>query len=130
MICYGYPQYNHSLQFVRTGDYDMNADNFASMTGTIGGGFFTGLVTGWALKRIIKLVAIVVGIFLGALIYLQSKAIININWDKLQNISEAFLSTIGNSITNTGDISSITGNIGIPLTGSLSAGFAIGFMKG
>jgi uncharacterized membrane protein (Fun14 family) len=100
------------------------------MTGTIGGGFFAGLITGWALKKVIKLVAVVVGIFLGALIYLQSQAIININWDKLQSVSEASLSTIGNAISNTGDISNIIGNVGVPLTGSLSAGFAIGFMKG
>jgi uncharacterized membrane protein (Fun14 family) len=108
----------------------MNADYLGSIAATIGGGFFAGLITGWALKKIIKLIAVVVGIFLGALIYLQTQAIINLNWNKLQSVSEATLSTIGNSITNTADISTIIGNIGIPLTGSLSAGFAIGFSKG
>jgi uncharacterized membrane protein (Fun14 family) len=108
----------------------MNADNVVSMTSTIGGGFFAGIVTGWALKKVIKLAALVVGLFLGALIYLQSQTILNINWNKLQSVLEATLSTIGNSITNTADISTIIGNIGIPLTGSLSAGFAIGFSKG
>jgi len=108
----------------------MSSDSFGPMTVTIGGGFFAGLITGWALKKIIKLAAVVVGLFLGALFYLQSQTIININREKLQSVSEVFLSTIGNSITNTGDISNIIGNMGIPLTGSLSAGFAIGFMKG
>lgn len=108
----------------------MNADSLGPIAATIGGGFFAGLVTGWALKKVIKLVAVVVGLFIGALIYLQSQAIININADKLQSVSETTLSTIGNSITNSGDISNIMGNIGIPLTGSLLAGFAIGFMKG
>lgn len=108
----------------------MNADNVVSMTSTIGGGFFAGLVTGWALKKVIKLVAVVVGLFLGALIYLQSQTIVNINWNNLQSVSETTLSTIGNSITNTGEISNIMGNVGIPLTGSLSAGFVIGFLKG
>ena len=108
----------------------MNADNVVSMTGTVGGGFFAGLVTGWALKKVIKLAAVVVGLFLGALIYLQSQTLININWDKLQSASETTLSTIGNSITNTGEISNIMGNVGIALTGSLSAGFVVGFMKG
>ena len=97
---------------------------------TIGGGFFAGLLTGWALKKVIKLAAVVVGLFLGALIYLQSQNILIINWNNLQSISEATLSTISNSITNTGEISNIMANIGIPLTGSLSAGFVIGFMKG
>jgi uncharacterized membrane protein (Fun14 family) len=108
----------------------MNADSLASMTATIGGGFFAGLVTGWALKKVIKLLAVVVGLFFGALLYLQSQTIIDINWDKLQTVSEGTLSTVGNSITSTGDISNLIGNVGIPLTGSLSAGFAIGLMKG
>jgi uncharacterized membrane protein (Fun14 family) len=108
----------------------MNAENLIPITTSIGDGFFAGLVTGWALKKIIKLVAVVFGLFLGALIYLQSQNILNINWNNLQSISEATLSTIGNSVTNTGEISNIMGNLGIPLTGSLSAGFVIGFMKG
>jgi uncharacterized membrane protein (Fun14 family) len=108
----------------------MGLDSIGYITTTIGGGFFTGLVTGWALKKVIKLAAVVVGLFLGALIYLQSQTILNINWNNLQSVSEAALSTIGNSITNIGEISNIMGNVGIPLTGSLSAGFVIGFMKG
>lgn len=106
----------------------MSADGLY-ITTTIGGGLFAGLVTGWALKKVIKVVAVVVGLFLGGLIYFQSHTIININWDKLQSILEVTLSTIGNSIT-TQEISTIMGNIGIPLTSSISAGFAIGFMKG
>lgn len=108
----------------------MNADNVVSMTSTIGGGFFAGLVTGWALKKAIKLAAVVVGLFLGALIYLQSQTILNINWNNLQSVSKTVLSTIDNPITNTEENSNIVGNVGIPLTGSLSAGFVIGFMKG
>jgi uncharacterized membrane protein (Fun14 family) len=108
----------------------MDFDSVGSITTTIGGGFFAGIVTGWALKKVIKLVAVVVGLFLGALIYLQSQTIVNINWNNLQSVSETTLLTIGNSIINTGEISNIMGNIGIPLTGSLSAGFVVGFMKG
>jgi uncharacterized membrane protein (Fun14 family) len=100
------------------------------ITTTIGGGFFAGLVTGWALKKVIKLAAVVVGLFLGALIYLQSQNILNINWNNLQSLLAITLSTMGNSITNTGEISNIMGNVGIPLIGSLSAGFVIGFSKG
>jgi uncharacterized membrane protein (Fun14 family) len=108
----------------------MNPDDVVSMTSTIGGGFFAGIVTGWALKKVIKLAALVVGLFLGALIYLQSQTILNINWNNLQSVSEIALSTIGNSITNTGEISNIMGIVGILLTGSPSARFVIGFMKG
>jgi uncharacterized membrane protein (Fun14 family) len=108
----------------------MNVYNLGYVSTTIGGGFFAGLITGWALKKIIKIAAVVVGLFLGALIYLQSQNILNINWNNLQSILETTLSTIGNSITNTGEISNIMGNIGIPLTGSISAGLILGFTRG
>jgi uncharacterized membrane protein (Fun14 family) len=56
----------------------VNVDNLGYISTTIGGGFFAGLVTGWALKKVIKLAAVVVGLFLGTLIYLQSQNIITL----------------------------------------------------
>jgi hypothetical protein len=44
-------------------------------------------------------------------------------------MSQSMLIT-ANSQTDTGQISTIAGNLGIPLTGGLAAGFAIGLMKG
>lgn len=39
----------------------------------------------------------------------------NINWDKLQSASQSTLATISNSLTDTGQISTIAGNLGMPL---------------
>ena len=64
---------------------------------TIGGGFFGGILIGYALKKIIKIVAIIAGFFLAALAYLQYQQIANINWDKLQAISEDTLTTLANA---------------------------------
>jgi uncharacterized membrane protein (Fun14 family) len=107
---------------------------------TVGGGFFGGILIGYALKKIIKIVAIIAGFFLAALAYLQYQQIANINWDKLQAISESTLTTLvnatqqipgfdGNSIGNVSPELVMT-NLGIPLTGSLAIGFTIGFMRG
>ncbi|HZA69428.1 MAG TPA: FUN14 domain-containing protein [Nitrososphaeraceae archaeon] len=63
----------------------------------IGGGFFGGILIGYALKKIIKIVGIIAGIFLAALAYLQYQQIANINWDKLQAISEDILTTLVNT---------------------------------
>jgi uncharacterized membrane protein (Fun14 family) len=41
----------------------MNIDSFSSVATTIGGGFFGGLLIGWALKKVIKMLAIVVDYF-------------------------------------------------------------------
>ena len=37
--------------------------------GTIGGGFFVGLLAGYAIKKIIKIAAVIVGLFIAVLAY-------------------------------------------------------------
>jgi uncharacterized membrane protein (Fun14 family) len=106
----------------------------------MGGGFFVGVLIGYALKKVIKLVAVIVGLFLAGLAYLQSQQIANINWNKLQTVSEGIITTLSNAIVQmptfgyTSDQAETASlamtSFGIPLTGSLSAGFTIGFMKG
>jgi hypothetical protein len=90
---------------------------------------------------------------------LESQHIVNVNWDKLQTISNSVLSTIATTTTNVtstgggggggaGPIQAILGNnstaaasailpitstmanLGIPLTGSTAMGFTIGILKG
>ena len=114
----------------------MNLDE--NLAVTIGGGFFGGILIGYALKKIIKIAAIIAGFFLAALAYLQYQQIANINWDRLQTISEETLTALANA---TQQIPGFDGNgnippelvmthLGIPLTGSLAIGFTIGFMRG
>jgi uncharacterized membrane protein (Fun14 family) len=43
----------------------MNIESFAPTAATMGGGFFVGLLIGYAIKKVIKLLAIIVGLFLG-----------------------------------------------------------------
>jgi uncharacterized membrane protein (Fun14 family) len=105
---------------------------------TIGGGFFGGIFIGYALKKIIKIVAIITGFFLAALAYLQYRQGTSVNWDKLQTISQDTLTTLANA---TQQIPGFDGNeivqpelvmtnLGIPLTGSFAIGITIGFMRG
>jgi hypothetical protein len=55
---------------------------------TIGAGFFIGILIGYALKKVSKLVAIVIGLFFAGLAYLQYKQIVNINWNTLEQVSQ------------------------------------------
>jgi uncharacterized membrane protein (Fun14 family) len=117
-------------------------ENFGPAAATLGGGFFVGILVGYALKKVIKLVAVIVGLFLAGLAYLQYHQIANINWNKLQHISEDAITTLSNAVIHIpgfGDSSSHAAatasslamtSFGIPFTGSMSAGFTIGFMKG
>ena len=115
-------------------------ESFGPTAATLGGGFFVGILIGYALKKVIKLLAVIVGLFLAGLAYLQYHQIANINWNKLQTVAEGSIATLANTIIHiqsSGDghaaatASSLAmTSFGIPLTGSMSAGFTIGFIKG
>jgi uncharacterized membrane protein (Fun14 family) len=129
--------------------------NIMPFVSTIGFGGIVGFLLGFALKRIMKILAVIAGVFFAALLYLESQHIVNVNWDKLQTISNRVLLTItttsnatsttggggmgaiqaflGNNSTAASSILPITStmaNLGIPLTGSTAMGFTIGIIKG
>jgi uncharacterized membrane protein (Fun14 family) len=130
--------------------------NIMPFVSTIGFGGLVGFLVGFALKRIMKILAVIAGVFFAALLYLESQHIVNVNWDKLQTISNSILSTIttatttnatstsgggigliqaflGNNSTTaaaTLPITNTMANLGIPLTGSTAMGFTIGILKG
>src|SRR6266487_5019630 len=68
--------------------------NIVPLVSTIGFGGIAGFLVGFALKRIMKILAVIAGVFFAALLYLESQHIVNVNWDKLQTISNSVLSTI------------------------------------
>jgi uncharacterized membrane protein (Fun14 family) len=107
---------------------------------TMGGGFFVGVLIGYALKKVMKIVAVIVGLFLAGLAYLQYYQIANVKWNKLQTLSEGAITALSNltmQILGISDNSHATAaasslamtSFGIPLTGSMSAGFTLGFIK-
>ena len=114
----------------------MTVENFSPVAATIGGGFFAGILIGYALKKVVKIVAIVVGLFFAGLAYLQYQQIVAINWNKVPQISQNVVTTLANATTQIPGFNSdhppttSISNFGIPLTGSMSLGFTIGFMRG
>jgi uncharacterized membrane protein (Fun14 family) len=116
-------------------------ESVGSTVAAMGGGFFVDVLIGYALKKAIKIVAVIVGLFLAGLAYLQYHQIAIINWNKLQTLSEGAITTLANLSTQIPGISdsshgSATASslamtsFGLPFTGSMSAGFTIGFIKG
>ena len=93
----------------------MSLDSVAPTLFTIGSGGLIGFLAGFAIKRIFKILAVIVGLFFAALMYFQSQNLISVNWDKIQAMSQGLASTLAHSLTDTGQISTITGNLGIPL---------------
>jgi uncharacterized membrane protein (Fun14 family) len=116
----------------------MNVEHVSSIATTIGGGFFVGILIGYALKKVVKIAAIVIGLFLAGLAYLQYQQIVNIDWNKLQPVSQNAALTLLNSTKYISGLTSFSGHttnltmsdLGIPLTGSMAVGFTLGIVRG
>lgn len=113
----------------------MHLEHIGSLGVTIGGGFFGGVLIGYALKKVVRLVAVVVGLFFAGLAYLQYQQIVNINWNKIQSLSQNTIATLAKETTHIpgfGSVDHLTAlsSLGIPLTSSMSMGLTLGFLKG
>ena len=130
------------------------AQNVTSLTPlltTVGFGGLVGYLIGMAIRYIVKIIAIIVSLFLAALMYLQSQGIVNVNLTKLQAMSQPVLSSLTNSLNSrksgvgvvTGHNSSTTAipnlihnslpfipiDMGLPLVGRAGLGFILGLTR-
>jgi uncharacterized membrane protein (Fun14 family) len=107
--------------------------DIAPFAGTVGGGFFLGVLVGYALKKVIKLAAIIFGLFIAALAYLEYQKIVSVDWNRIQIVSQNGVAWVTNIIihisTTIGTSHSIS-HIGIPLASSASAGMILGLARG
>jgi uncharacterized membrane protein (Fun14 family) len=109
----------------------MSVDALTSISATVGGGFIGGILLGYALKKVVKLMAVVVGLFIAGIAYLQYQQIAYFDWERIERIVTTMFGNVTTQIFSNQDISSFAlSNLGIPLTSGMSAGFAVGFMKG
>jgi uncharacterized membrane protein (Fun14 family) len=115
----------------------MTAPDVLPLVSTVGGGFLAGALAGYALKKVMKIAAVIFGLFIGALAYLEYQRIISLDWEKLQTVSQNVITTFTNTLTY---LSSNIGvdhttnlalsNLDIPLASSASAGFVSGLVRG
>jgi uncharacterized membrane protein (Fun14 family) len=96
---------------------------------SVGGGLFVGLILGYFIKKAIKILLFITGGLVGLLLYLQQQQIVSINLDKLEQSTNSFFISRGSSFDNISQIGN-TSSLGIPMAAGLSAGLAIGLMKG
>ncbi len=91
----------------------------------LGIGAIGGFIVGFAVKKISKLIVIIIGIFIIALLYLGVKGIISINY-------EALWTALANSLGMASSAFSwLIGVISlIPFIGSFIVGFVLGFKVG
>jgi uncharacterized membrane protein (Fun14 family) len=113
------------------GDYGLSTELFVPISATVGGGFFGGLLVGYAIKKVIKLIAVIAGLFIAGLAYLQYQQIAFLDWDRIEALFTTAIGNVTAHISNNQEIATLAlSNFGFPLAGGMSAGFAVGFMKG
>jgi uncharacterized membrane protein (Fun14 family) len=103
--------------------------------GTVARGFFIGFITGYAVKKVMKFAALIVGLFIAALAYLEYRRILSVDWNKVQAVSQNGIDWAANALTHVsgtidGSHTRTLSNIGIPLVSSVSAGFVLGMARG
>ena len=95
---------------------------------SVGGGFFIGIILGYFLKKIIKILMFDTGGIVALLIYLQQQQVISLNMDRLEGSSTFILTSLSSSFDKTTQIGDMS-SLGIPLAASIAAGFTVGLVK-
>jgi uncharacterized membrane protein (Fun14 family) len=71
-----------------------------------GGGFLLGAVAGYAIKKVMKIAAVVIGLFVVGLSYLSYRGWIDVKWMEMENATKATLTNVagqvGHALNNTG----------------------------
>jgi uncharacterized membrane protein (Fun14 family) len=109
----------------------MSVDTFTSIPATIGGGFFGGATSWLCIKEDSQAIAIIVGLFIAGLAYLQYQNVASFDWNRIEGIAATMLGNITNQVASNLVVTVLgMSTLGIPLTGNMTAGFAVGFMRG
>jgi uncharacterized membrane protein (Fun14 family) len=109
----------------------LNSDIIASIYASVGGGFFGGILLGYAIKKVVKLIAVIAGLLVAGLAYLQYQQIAFFDWNRIEALFSTALGNVTANITTNQEVATLAmSSFGIPLTSGMSAGFAVGFMKG
>ena len=101
------------------------SDIFPSLGFQLGIGAIGGFIVGYAVKKISKLVAVLVGLLIIFLVYLSTQGIISLNYDALWSWLADSLKLTGPAFSWLVAIISL-----LPFAGSFIAGFLLGFKLG
>ena len=105
-----------------------------------GGGFLFGAIAGYAIKKVMKIAAVVVGLFVAGLAYLSYKGWIDVKWLEIENATMTTMSTVEGQIEHTlndtasqfATHSSAIAVSGLPVAAGIGfvPGLVIGFKRG
>ena len=108
----------------------MDTEYLGNIATSVISGTVVGILIGYAVKKVLRIGLVILGTFFAGLAYLQSQGILNVSWNRVEEISTNTLTTLVNSQVTGDQANSVLSSLGLPLTGSMVMGFAIGFRKG
>ena len=95
----------------------------------VGGGAVIGGVIGFAAKKIAKLIAVIIGLELALFKFLETRGVLQVNWEKITNASANATSTAQEGgEASAGYLESIVSTL--PVGAGFTGGFFVGFRKG
>jgi uncharacterized membrane protein (Fun14 family) len=107
---------------------------------SVGGGFLFAAVIGYAIKKVLKIAAVVVGLFIAALAYLSYRGWVDVKWaamedasrSTLTNASEQVIHALNNTATQFAAHPSTLTTLGLPIAATFGfiPGLMMGFKKG
>ena len=106
------------------------------MLTSLSSGGIAGFLIGYAIKKGIKIILGLAGLFLASLAYLNYKGLISVDWQSIASLSNKAIAEISansahyaSSVMDAQVVPTMM-NFSVPLTGSFAAGFIIGCLKG
>src|SRR5215469_9034587 len=125
----------HNWQGVLTSELPVEDFLFSA-----GGGFLFGAVAGYAIKKVMKIAAVVIGLFVAALVYLSYRGWVDVKWaaiedasrSTLTNASEQVVNALNNTATQFALHPSTVAASGLPVAAVFGfvPGLMMGFKKG
>ena len=93
-----------------------------------GGGFLFGTAAGFAIKKVMKIAAVVVGLFVAALAYLAYKGLIDVKWVAMENSTRSALSNASGQVVHA--LNNTVTQFAAPTSGVATSGLPIAAMFG
>jgi len=106
------------------------------MLTSVSSGGIAGFLIGYAIKKGIKIILGIAGLFLAGLAYLNYQGLVSVDWGRIASVSNKAITDF--SLGSANYASSVMDsqvvptmmNFGVPLTGSFAAGFILGCLRG
>lgn len=95
-----------------------------------GGGGLIGGIIGFAAKKVAKLIAVIVGLELALFKFLETRGILQVNWDAIGGAAQNATNQAGSAAMGQPPSWIVSLLSALPVSAGFTAGFLVGFKKG